>query len=245
MRLADESAWVFNKMVTAYAARPQYPEALVQALTTLAPSGARVLDVGAGLGHLALPLAERGYRVTAIEPAIAMLGALERRALHRGLPLVAVHAMAEALPFDTGAFDLVIAADVVHFLDSERAAKETARVLAPRGALAVVSCDFADTPFMNAVVKVMRESAPRRPRDVASARIELLSVARVKEPWGMRFDDDVPVDAETLRQILNSVSFIGPAMNADRTERFWQRIQAIEHERRWARTFVLEAGRRG
>jgi SAM-dependent methyltransferase len=153
--------------------------------------------------------------------------------------------MAEALPFDPESFDLVVVADVVHFLDSERAAKEAARVLAPRGALAVVSCAFADTPFMNAVGEIMRDSAPRRPREVSSARVELLAVARVREPWAMRFEDDAPVESPTLQQILRSVSFIGPAMNAERFARFWQRIRAIEHEPRWARTFVLEAGRRG
>jgi ubiquinone/menaquinone biosynthesis C-methylase UbiE len=203
-----------------------------------------VLDVGAGLGHLALPLAQRGFRITAVEPAIDMLAALRRRAESQGLMLDAVHGMAEALPFDSGAFDLVVVADVVHFLDSERAAKELSRVLAHDGALAVVCCDFADTPFMNAVVEIMRESAPRRPREVSSARTELLAVARVGEPWAMRFRDDVPVDAEQLRQILRSISFIGPAMSEARFRRFWQRVVAVKHEPRWSRTFLLEAGRR-
>jgi hypothetical protein len=33
-------------------------------------------------------------------------------------------------------------------------------------------------------------------------------------------------------------------MNEERFGRFWLLIQAIEHEPRWARTFVLEAGSR-
>jgi hypothetical protein len=64
------------------------------------------------------------------------------------------------------------------------------------------------------------------------------------KPWARRFGDESHVDAPTLERILRSVSFIGPAMNEERFGRFWLLIQAIEHEPRWARTFVLEAGSR-
>jgi SAM-dependent methyltransferase len=49
-----------------------------------------VLDVGAGFGALALPLARRGIRVTALEPAPAMADALWRAARAAGLDNVAV-----------------------------------------------------------------------------------------------------------------------------------------------------------
>ncbi|HVU51011.1 MAG TPA: methyltransferase type 11, partial [Polyangia bacterium] len=67
VRLEDASRWVFNRMAEVYDARPPYPTALVDALSALAPAGAPVADLGAGTGHLALPLAARGLDVTAIE----------------------------------------------------------------------------------------------------------------------------------------------------------------------------------
>jgi ubiquinone/menaquinone biosynthesis C-methylase UbiE len=245
VRLDDESAWIFNRMVEAYEARPAYPLALVDALAELAAaSHAAIADIGAGLGHLALPLAERNFKVTALEPATAMLQRLNELTTERALPLTTVHGMAEAMPFAVRSFDLVIVSDAVHFLDSERAAQEVARVLAPKGAVALVTCEFTPTPFMQAVVQVMEQAAPRRPREVSSALTELLAVSNVRDVKVQTFSDETPVDRETLERILCSISFIGPAMNAERYAAFRERIHAIPHPAVWARTFTLRAGRR-
>lgn len=246
VRLEDEGAWIFNRMVAAYEARPPYPLALLQTLVELAgPPPAKVADIGAGLGHLALPLAERGLEVTALEPATAMLQRLNELIEERALPVTTVHGMAEAMPFADRCFDLVLVSDVVHFLDSERAAQELARVLSPKGAVALVTCEFTPTPFMQAVVKVMEEAAPRRPREVSNALTELLAVSNVRDVKTQTFSDETPVDRETLERILCSISFIGPAMNAERYAAFRERIHAISHPAVWARTFTLHAGRRG
>jgi FkbM family methyltransferase len=243
VRLEDEHSWVFNRMAHAYDARPEYPLALVSALTTAAP-GPRVLDVGAGLGHLARPLARLGFRVTALEPAQRMLTRLRELVAVEPLQLATVHGMAEALPFANAEFDFVVVADVVHFLDSERAAKEIARVLAPGGGLAVITVELADTPFMRAVKEIMEASAPRRPRETSNAVAELLAVAKLRNVSSHGFEDDTPLDAATLERVFDSVSFIGPAMNPARKEEFRRRIAAVEHPPSWARRFTLWCGRR-
>ena len=132
--LDQPSRWVFNRMAEFYAARPPYPAALVDALAELAgPVGSRVGDLGAGVGHLALPLAARGFDVVAIEAAQAMLDQLRAAAAARGIALRALHAAAEQLPLETACLDLVVVADALHFLDTELTARQIARVLA-RGA---------------------------------------------------------------------------------------------------------------
>src|SRR5690606_12251486 len=99
-------------------ARPAYPAALVEALAELAQPGGRVLDVGAGIGHLALPMAGRGLDVTAVEPAIAMLERLEAQAAEEGRNVRALHATAESMPVADASFDLAVVADALHFLDA-------------------------------------------------------------------------------------------------------------------------------
>jgi predicted RNA methylase len=68
---------VFNRLAEDYRRRPGYSTGLAERLLALAGGpGARVADLGAGTGHLALPLARLGARVHAVEPARAMLAAL-------------------------------------------------------------------------------------------------------------------------------------------------------------------------
>ncbi|MGC4025363.1 MAG: class I SAM-dependent methyltransferase [Mesorhizobium sp.] len=113
-------------MAAVYDARPSYPGALVDAVAALA-EGPRIANLGAGIGHLALPLAARGFELSAVEPARDMLTELERAARAQELRVDAVHASAEQLPFTAGHFDLVLIADALHFLDSELVGREIQR----------------------------------------------------------------------------------------------------------------------
>lgn len=246
VRVEDTEAWVFNRIAHVYAARPGYPEALLEALLELAGGeGAHVVDVGAGIGHLALPLAQRGLALTAIEPAQAMLVELETRARAEHVTIDARLATAEALPVETGSADLVLIADALHFLDAALTGQEAARVLKPRGALALVQVELADTPFMKQLVAIMEESAPRRPRAVANAAAQVFALAGIEEEKPRRFLDHVPVDHELLERILRSISFIGPAMNAARFSLFRERVRSLSAEPVWSRAITLRAGRRG
>jgi ubiquinone/menaquinone biosynthesis C-methylase UbiE len=237
--LEDEEAWVFNRMVQAYDARPEYPEELVAALSSAAPPAARVLDVGAGIGHLTLPLSRAGLHVTALEPAVHMLRHLEHRVRSAHLDVELVHGKAEELPFADHSFDLLLLADALHFLDSERAAREMARVARRRSSLGVVVCEFAATPFMTELQAIMHEAAPRRPRNTAQSLTELFAVSNLRVPAPLRWVQESPVDEATLFRILGSISFIGPAMNEVRAAAFRERVRAIPHPRRWAREVCL------
>jgi ubiquinone/menaquinone biosynthesis C-methylase UbiE len=238
----NNADWVFNRIADVYPARPPYPPTLVDCIAELAPAGGRVLELGAGVGHLAIPLAERGLRVTAVEPAAAMLARLRAGAAERGVALATVHATAEALPLGAGSQDLVVVADALHFLNLELAAPEVARVLPARGALAIVTCEFADTAFMRGVTQIMRQAAPRRPRAVANAIAQLASIVGIasspRRPPRV-FEDRTPVQPAQLEGILRSISFIGPAMNPVRFADFRRQIHALDAAPIWARRFEL------
>lgn len=70
--------------------RSDYAERVLGAVADLLAGARSAMDVGAGFGALALPLARRLPRVTALEPSPAMAAALRRRAAEGGLTGVTV-----------------------------------------------------------------------------------------------------------------------------------------------------------
>jgi SAM-dependent methyltransferase len=96
--------------------------------------GRATLEVGCGEGRVARDLATRGHTVTAVD-ASPVLVASAAEADPRSQYLVAA---AEALPFDSGAFDLVVAYNSLMDVDDMPSAiAEAARVLEPNGRLAI------------------------------------------------------------------------------------------------------------
>jgi len=119
------------------AVRPAYPEALADDVLERAAPGrtARVLEIGAGTGKATLVFARRGAAVTALEPGPRLAAVLRRRAA--GLDVTVVESTFEAWPL-AGTFDVVMAAQAMHWVDPAVRYVKAAAVLAPGGLLAVV-----------------------------------------------------------------------------------------------------------
>jgi SAM-dependent methyltransferase len=79
------------------------------------PAGdGRVLDVGAGAGRYAVPLAEMGARVLAVEPNAAMASVLGEEARARGVSVAVEEAEWPAAASLVGSADVVLCAHVVY-----------------------------------------------------------------------------------------------------------------------------------
>ena len=99
----------------------------------LAP-GEHVLDVGCGTGNAALLAAERGARVTGVDPAPRLLDVARKEAAALGLHARFALGHAAALPLANGEADVVVSVFGVIFApDPRAAAAEMARVTAPGG----------------------------------------------------------------------------------------------------------------
>lgn len=115
---------------------------------------AQVLDVGCGTGRWLRRYTEHGLHPVGVDATEGML----RRAAAGGLKCPLVVGLAQSLPFDDGAFDLVSAVTVIQHISptyQSDALKEMARVLRPGGYLLLLELIRGHGPHI----------FPRRPPD--------------------------------------------------------------------------------
>lgn len=129
-----KTEWDYTILADAYLKRPDYADAAIDAMLSIAGAekGDRFCDVGAGVAHLTLMLAARGLDVMAVEPNDAMRNNGIQRTVE--LANVAWHeGTGEATGQAAEAFDMVTFGSSFNVCDRQQALKETARILKPRG----------------------------------------------------------------------------------------------------------------
>ncbi len=240
----EDGRWVFNRLAGDYADRPGYPPGLVSRLASLAGGpAARAADLGAGTGHLSLPLAAAGLTVHAVEPARAMLAALGSPPPPGVLP---VHAAAEATGLPAGSFDLVVLADALHWTEAGPCGREAARLVRRGGVVAVVEPRFAETPFMTALAGLLEAANPRARR--TPLPLELFFAHAGAAPHVTEaFQHHERLDDRRLDAVLRSLSLVGPALGPAGLEALLggaRELAAAHGGASWARRILLHWGRR-
>lgn len=170
--------------------RPGYPAEMVEAVLQYAgaQSGDRILDVGAGTGRATLLFAQRGYRLTAIEPDREMAAVASQRAATAGLRLEVVNADFEQARLPEHAFSALVSGTAWHWVAPDLRNRLAAAVLRPGGALA---------PFWNR--PVWRENPLRPAFDAAYRLVEEEISAR---PGGPMNPFGAPAEIKNQREWL-------------------------------------------
>ncbi|HEY7419479.1 MAG TPA: methyltransferase domain-containing protein [Ktedonobacteraceae bacterium] len=117
--------------------------------------GCRILEVGCGAGFLSIALAQRGFRLVAIDSVKAMVELARQHAADAKVTsrLSLDIGDVNSLAFEDGTFDLVIALGVIPWLERpEQAIQEMARVTRPGGYVILTTDNWAGlTGFLDPV----------------------------------------------------------------------------------------------
>lgn len=157
-----KTEWDYSTLADAYLKRPDYADAAIDAMLSIAGAeqGDKFCDVGAGVAHLTLMLAARGLDVVAVEPNDAM----RANGIKRTAELTNVR-WHEGTGEDTGqaseAFDMVTFGSSFNVCDRQQALKETARILKPRGWFACMwNHRNLDDPIQARIEAIIKERVP-------------------------------------------------------------------------------------
>ncbi|MFC3551533.1 class I SAM-dependent methyltransferase [Lysobacter cavernae] len=125
----------FSGIADAYAAaRPEYPDALFDAIAAVVPASARVWEPGCGSGQATRGLAARFAHVHATDPSAQQLGPHWAHAGGGNVSLAVEPA--ERTDLADASVQLVAVAQALHWFDRDRFFAQCERVLTPGGVLA-------------------------------------------------------------------------------------------------------------
>ena len=180
--------------------------------------GQRVLDVGCGIGSVALAAASRRARVHGIDPARRLLAVAREKAADAGLDVTFVPGTAAQLPFGDGSADVILSSFALIFApDPKAAAAELVRVLAPGGRI-MFTAFLPESPF----VKINRlvGAASRAARGAARGPAPFPwhdpgEVAELFAPHGMRLrvaPEQLAITAPSAAQYITAQSRAHPVV---------------------------------
>jgi SAM-dependent methyltransferase len=217
-----ERARSFGTVAELYdAARPELPEESVRWLGVR--PGSRVVDVAAGTGLSSRPLARVGAEVIAVEPDARMGEVIRRRAPEVTWCL----GTAEHLPVDDAWADLVVVVSAWHWLDSQLATAEAARVLRDGGTFAIIwNGPNIESPDVREIFELRRASgtatdtvaAPARVRHASALESLLLGgTTSFGDADSVSLDWTWPRTVEQVVSLLDTYSGVITAHAAERT----------------------------
>jgi len=201
-------------------ARPEYPEALFDALVDTAglKAGDRLLEVGCATGKATIPLAHRGFRITCIEIGPDLAAAARRNLTDFPQTTVTDGAFETWRPPPGEQFDLVFAATAWHWIDPEVRYQRAWELLRPGGHLAFWSAShvipeggdlfFAELqPIYDEIGEGLPDAwIPIRPGQLPDSRDEIEASGCFDVVAVRPFDWEISYNADEYLQLLDTFS---------------------------------------
>ena len=160
VKAKQQAAWAAGDYAVIGTTLQIVGESLCEALDLRADQ--RVLDVAAGNGNATLAAARRWCDVVSTDYVPALLERARARAGAEGLAVQFEQADAENLPYEEGAFDVVLSTFGVMFTpNQEQAAAELARVCKPGGKIGLAN--WTPASFIGEVFKLIGRYIPPAP----------------------------------------------------------------------------------
>ena len=182
----DELAATFRHtgVAGAYRYRPPYPAEvfdLLERIITDRPR--RVLDIGAGEGALARPMAGRADHVDAVDISPAMVRAGRQRPGGARPNLRWIVGPVETAPLD-GPYALVTAGASLHWMSWRPTLTRLAAAMTPHAFLAIVEHGHRDLPWRADLTEVIVRHSRNRGYDPAFSLVDALCAAGLLELAG-------------------------------------------------------------
>ncbi len=179
-------------VATAYQHRPPYPAQVFDILEQLIVGRPRrVLDLGAGEGAIARPLAGRVDHVAALDISPAMIAAGRQRPGGQRPALCWITGPAETAPLD-GPYGLVTAGASLHWMPWEPTLSRLPPVLTDGALLAIVDQDFPDVPWAAELRQIIGRHSRSTSYDPQFSLPDELAARGLLEITGRQATEPVP-----------------------------------------------------
>lgn len=214
--------------------RPNYPDRFFQLLASFGVGlqGQHILDLGTGVGFLALKFAQQGAAATGVDVSDSQIKEARLRGEALGLAADFRVAPAEDTGLPAASWDVVTASQAWHYFDTERVIAEVKRLLKPDGLL--VTSHFCWLPREDSVAqaseRLILQHNPRWAGADLSGEIPFLpkwSLGHFRLHAMFVFDEAIPFSRKSWRGRIRACRGIGATLNADEVEAFDREHDAL------------------